>query len=80
VPAEIRREILEGVPEGANVEEIGDRARAIAAAVDALEPGDSLVIAGKGHETGQIVGKVTLPFNDAEVASAAIAERRGRHG
>ncbi|MFZ1990463.1 MAG: UDP-N-acetylmuramoyl-L-alanyl-D-glutamate--2,6-diaminopimelate ligase [Alphaproteobacteria bacterium] len=75
VPAEIRREILEGVPDGTNVEEIGDRAKAIAAAVNALEPGDSLVIAGKGHETGQIVGKVTLPFDDADVARAAIAKR-----
>ena len=46
-----------------------------AAAVCVLEPGDSLVIAGKGHETGQIVGKVTLPFDDAEVARAAIAKR-----
>ena len=80
VPAEIRREIMEGVPEGANVEEIGDRAKAIAAAIDALEPGDNLVIAGKGHETGQIVGKVVLPFDDSEVASAAIGSRGKRNG
>ena len=80
VPAEIRREIMEGVPEGSKVEEIGDRAKAIAAAIDELEPGDSLVIAGKGHETGQIVGKAVLPFDDAEVARAALAKRRSKDG
>ncbi len=77
VPAEIRREIMEGVPEGSDVEEIGDRAKAIKAAVGALEPGDALVIAGKGHETGQIVGKVVLPFDDAEVTRAAITRKQG---
>ena len=53
--------------------EIGDRREAIAAAVAALEPGDVLVIAGKGHERGQIVGDRILPFFDPDEARRAIA-------
>ena len=54
--------------------EIGDRDKAIRAGVAALEPGDALLIAGKGHETGQIVGARTLPFSDADEARAALKE------
>jgi UDP-N-acetylmuramoyl-L-alanyl-D-glutamate--2,6-diaminopimelate ligase len=43
-----------------------------------LEPGDALLIAGKGHETGQIVGEDVLPFDDAEQASVAVAALEGR--
>ncbi len=63
-PAVIRRAILAACP-GAH--EIGDRAACIAQALDALDPGDVLAVAGKGHETGQTVAGVTLPFNDAAV-------------
>jgi UDP-N-acetylmuramoyl-L-alanyl-D-glutamate--2,6-diaminopimelate ligase len=63
-PAAIRRAILEGAP---GAIEIGDRRRAIEAAIAGLGPGDLLVIAGKGHETGQVVGDRTLPFDDAAV-------------
>ena len=49
-----------------------DRAEAILAGVDALQPGDALLIAGKGHETGQIVAGDVLPFDDVEHARAAI--------
>jgi UDP-N-acetylmuramoyl-L-alanyl-D-glutamate--2,6-diaminopimelate ligase len=59
--------MLEGAPEA---NEIGDRAEAILHAVDALQPGDALLIAGKGHETGQIVGDAVLPFDDIEQASS----------
>ncbi len=69
-PAAIRAEVLAGCP-GAT--EIGDRAAAIQAAVGELAAGDLLVIAGKGHETYQIVGDRTLPFDDAAVARAAVA-------
>jgi UDP-N-acetylmuramoyl-L-alanyl-D-glutamate--2,6-diaminopimelate ligase len=55
--------------------EIGDRAEAIRVAVAGLQPGDALVIAGKGHEAGQIVGDKTLPFSDHEAATAALATR-----
>jgi UDP-N-acetylmuramoyl-L-alanyl-D-glutamate--2,6-diaminopimelate ligase len=63
-PAAIRRAILAGAP---GAIEIGDRRRAIEAAIAGLGPGDILVIAGKGHETGQIVDGCTLPFDDAAV-------------
>ena len=69
-PAEIRAAIMAAAP-GAT--EIGDRAEAIYAAVKDLRAGDLLVIAGKGHEHGQIVGNTTIPFDDSEVARAAVA-------
>jgi UDP-N-acetylmuramoyl-L-alanyl-D-glutamate--2,6-diaminopimelate ligase len=73
--AAIRAAILAGAP---GAIEIGDRAEAIHAAVDMLADGDLLVIAGKGHEDGQIVGDRTLPFSDRDVAQAAIAARLQR--
>jgi UDP-N-acetylmuramoyl-L-alanyl-D-glutamate--2,6-diaminopimelate ligase len=64
-PADIRRAIMEACPDA---REIGDRREAIAAGIAELSAGDVLVLAGKGHEEGQIVGTEILPFNDAEVA------------
>jgi UDP-N-acetylmuramoyl-L-alanyl-D-glutamate--2,6-diaminopimelate ligase len=55
--------------------EIGDRAQAIRVAIDELQPGDALLIAGKGHETGQIIGDKTLHFSDHEAVAAALAPR-----
>jgi UDP-N-acetylmuramoyl-L-alanyl-D-glutamate--2,6-diaminopimelate ligase len=55
--------------------EIGDRAEAIRTAISALQPGDALLIAGKGHETGQIVGNSTLPFSDHDAVASALAPR-----
>ncbi len=69
-PAEIRRAILAAAPDAI---EIGDRRAAIVAAIADLQRGDVLVIAGKGHETGQIVGGETLPFDDVVVAREALA-------
>ena len=74
-PGQIRAAILESCPEAS---EIGDRATAILTGVDALGPGDALLIAGKGHETGQIVGDALLEFNDSEQASVAVAALDGR--
>ena len=71
-PAAIRRDVLAGCPAA---REIGDRAEAIAAAVAALSEGDVLLIAGKGHETGQIIGGVTYPFDDAAEARRAAGAR-----
>jgi UDP-N-acetylmuramoyl-L-alanyl-D-glutamate--2,6-diaminopimelate ligase len=68
-PAEIRKLILSAAP-GAT--EIGDRAEAIKTAIAELARGDVLLIAGKGHETGQIVGDRTLPFSDQATARAAL--------
>ncbi len=73
-PASVRRQILADCP---NALEIGDRAEAIAAGVSSLNAGDILMIAGKGHETGQIVGNDTLPFDDAEVARDIILDAGG---
>ena len=70
-PAAIRREVLQGAP---NAREVGDRAEAIGLGIAGLGPDDALVIAGKGHEESQIIGKVSLPFSDrAEAIRAALA-------
>jgi len=74
-PAAIRKALLGGAPEAI---EVGDRAEAILRGVDALGPGDALLVAGKGHETGQIVGDVVYPFDDVEQASVAVAALEGR--
>lgn len=73
-PAAIRAAVLEGAPDAL---EVGDRAEAILRGVDALGPGDALLICGKGHETGQIVGDDIFPFNDVEQASVAVAALDG---
>jgi UDP-N-acetylmuramoyl-L-alanyl-D-glutamate--2,6-diaminopimelate ligase len=72
----IRAAILAGA-EGAGdaaIVEIGDRREAILAAVAQLRAGDALIVAGKGHETGQIMGQVTVPFSDHDVVTAALQE------
>ena len=74
-PAAIRAAILAGAPGASNIREIGDRREAIHVAVAGLESGDVLLIAGKGHEIGQIVGGKTLPFSDHDEAEAALAEK-----
>ncbi|GFE48606.1 UDP-N-acetylmuramoyl-L-alanyl-D-glutamate--2,6-diaminopimelate ligase [Roseobacter cerasinus] len=74
-PGEIRAAVLLGAPDA---QEVGDRAEAILRGVDALGPGDALLIAGKGHETGQTIGSDVLPFDDAEQASVAVAALDGR--
>lgn len=79
-PATIRAAVLEGarIPNGPGVHEVGDRAEAILRAVDALGPGDALLIAGKGHESGQVIGTDVYPFDDAEQASVAVAALDGK--
>ncbi|SHJ79304.1 UDP-N-acetylmuramoylalanyl-D-glutamate--2,6-diaminopimelate ligase [Palleronia salina] len=74
-PAAIRSEILKSDPDAI---EVGDRAEAILRGVDALGAGDALLIAGKGHETGQTVGDTVYPFDDREQASVAVAALDGR--
>src|SRR5262249_7400835 len=69
-PAAIRAAILEHAP---GAIEIGDRGEAIRCSVSELRRGDVLLIAGKGHETGQIVGKQVLPFSDHEAVAAPLA-------
>jgi UDP-N-acetylmuramoyl-L-alanyl-D-glutamate--2,6-diaminopimelate ligase len=71
VPAVIRSEIM-AAAKGAT--EIGDRAEAIRSAVGMLQAGDTLIVAGKGHEEGQTVGSVTLPFSDHAELGKALEE------
>jgi UDP-N-acetylmuramoyl-L-alanyl-D-glutamate--2,6-diaminopimelate ligase len=71
-PETIRAAILAAA---GGAQEIGDRTEAIRTAIAALQPGDALLIAGKGHETGQIVGDRTLPFSDHDAVASALAPR-----
>lgn len=71
-PAAIRAEIVVGCP---HASEIGDRAEAIHRGVTDLEANDMLLIAGKGHETGQITGDQVRPFDDREMARQALANQ-----
>ena len=73
-PATIRAAMLAACP---NARDIGDRAAAIEAAIAAMEGGDAVLIAGKGHESVQIVGDRRLPFDDAEIARQAMLGRGG---
>ena len=73
--AAIRREILAAAP---GAREIGDRHEAIRAAVAGLKEGDVLVLAGKGHETGQYINGITHPFSDREEAITAAVSVGGR--
>ncbi len=74
-PGAIRAAVREGAPDALD---IADRAEAILRGVDMLEAGDALLICGKGHETGQIVGDQVFPFDDGEQASVAVAALDGR--
>lgn len=78
-PASIRRSIVEGamaVDGGAEVMECGDRRQAIARALAWARAGDTVVIAGKGHETGQLVNGVVHPFDDRAVARQLLQEMK----
>ena len=69
-PAKIRAEVMEGA---VGAREIGDRRAAIAEAIKLAGPGDIVLVAGKGHETGQVIGDRILPFDDALVARECAA-------
>jgi UDP-N-acetylmuramoyl-L-alanyl-D-glutamate--2,6-diaminopimelate ligase len=71
-PVAIRASILSAAK---GAKEIGDRTEAIRSAISALQPGDALLIAGKGHETGQIIGDRVLPFSDHDAVASALAPR-----
>ena len=71
VAVQVRAEIMAGAP---GAIEIGDRAHAIRNAVGMLRSGDTLIVAGKGHEEGQIIGDTVLPFSDHEEIRKALAE------
>jgi UDP-N-acetylmuramoyl-L-alanyl-D-glutamate--2,6-diaminopimelate ligase len=73
-PASIRAAVMAACPDAT---EVGDRAEAILMGVDALGPGDALLVAGKGHETGQTIAGQVFPFDDVEQASIAVAALDG---
>jgi len=73
-PASIRRQVLAGCP---GAVEVGDRAQAIATAIADLRADDVLVVAGKGHEQGQIVGQTIVPFDDVAAVRRAVATLKG---
>ena len=73
-PSAIRRAVLQGA---IGAQDIGDRAKAIETAILSAEKADIVVVAGKGHETGQIVGREVRPFNDAEEVRAVVARAKG---
>jgi UDP-N-acetylmuramoyl-L-alanyl-D-glutamate--2,6-diaminopimelate ligase len=72
-PAAIRAEIIKASP---GAIEIADRNEAIRSAITELQSGDVLVIAGKGHESGQIIGDRVLPFSDHDAVAAALMARK----
>ncbi|MEZ5092366.1 MAG: UDP-N-acetylmuramoyl-L-alanyl-D-glutamate--2,6-diaminopimelate ligase [Nocardioides sp.] len=74
-PAAIRRAVLAGARGPAELVEVGDRRTAIRAALDRARPGDVVVVAGKGHETGQEVAGVVHPFDDRVVVTEELAAR-----
>ena len=76
-PSSIHQMIENGIQDNKKVTVIPDRAEAILKAVDLLDVGDGLLIAGKGHETEQIVGKNIFPFDDFEQASLSVASLDG---
>lgn len=68
-PAAIRRDVMSGCPDA---DEVGDRKFAIEAALSEAQPGDVVLIAGKGHEQGQIIGDDIFPFDDARIARSLL--------
>jgi len=75
-PAAIRSAVIAGVTGSVDVEDIADRATAIRYAIASASERDVVLVLGKGHETGQQIGDQTLPFDDREIARAALAEER----
>lgn len=71
-PSLIRQAVLKGCPQA---REIGDRAEAIRVAISQLKTGDALLIAGKGHETGQIIGDRIIPFDDRDAVTDGLRSR-----
>jgi UDP-N-acetylmuramyl tripeptide synthase len=74
-PLLIIDEIVSGIPDGAAAIVEPDRATAIERAIGVAEPGDVVVVAGKGHETTQEIDGMLVPFDDREVARTALARR-----
>jgi UDP-N-acetylmuramoyl-L-alanyl-D-glutamate--2,6-diaminopimelate ligase len=72
-PQAIIEEVVAGIPSGTHPVVVADRRLAIREALAGREPGDVVVVAGKGHESGQTAGGVTVPFDDRVVAREELA-------
>ena len=79
-PAAILAEMAAGVPAGSRFAVVPDRREAIGEIVRRARPGDTVLLAGKGHETYQVLGCRTVPFDDREEARRALRAARGRGG
>jgi UDP-N-acetylmuramoyl-L-alanyl-D-glutamate--2,6-diaminopimelate ligase len=76
-PLEILKQIQQGIPTGACCVAVEDREQAIALALSELEKGDILIVAGKGHEQTQVIGKEARPFHDGDIIRHLLREKRG---
>jgi UDP-N-acetylmuramoyl-L-alanyl-D-glutamate--2,6-diaminopimelate ligase len=74
-PEKILQDILEGIPSSVEPMVISDRATAIRTAILQAQPGDGVLIAGKGHEDYQILGTEKIHFDDREQAREALTDR-----
>ncbi|VAV88481.1 UDP-N-acetylmuramoylalanyl-D-glutamate--2,6-diaminopimelate ligase, partial [hydrothermal vent metagenome] len=74
-PAAIRKDIMAGIKDALD---IGDRRKAIARAIKIAGAEDIILLAGKGHETGQIIGDRTIPFDDVEIARECAREQTSK--
>jgi len=74
-PEQILKDVVAGIPDNVEPLVIGDRAKAIATAIKNAQPGDGVLIAGKGHEDYQILGTEKIHFDDREQARLALGDR-----
>ncbi|MEB3157643.1 MAG: cyanophycin synthetase, partial [Cyanobacteriota bacterium] len=77
-PQQILNDVVAGIPAGTALQVQADRATAIAEAIASAEPGDLVLIAGKGHEDYQILGTTKIHFDDREEAEKALRSRHGQ--
>ena len=77
-PDAIIQDILAGIPKGTAMEVIPDRKEAIAWAIAHHQPGDVILLAGKGHEDYQIIGKTKIHLDEREVVADVLRKRRER--
>ena len=76
-PAEILKDVVAGITRTAGIDVMIDRAAAIAHAISIAQPGDGVLIAGKGHEDYQILGTEKIHFDDREQARTALSKKFG---
>jgi UDP-N-acetylmuramoyl-L-alanyl-D-glutamate--2,6-diaminopimelate ligase len=76
-PETIIDEIMSGLPPAAPHVRLADRREAIRTALDAAQPGDTVLLAGKGHETYQVIGTQKLPFDEREIVTELLGGAGG---